>query len=101
MFLAQVESFSMLRSCITNLHSFQHGRPGYLEALQKTSVVLINSYFLDFENENIRKRMSVFRMTLVNPFRKYSTSIPFPEVGQFPYLYRHQLEIQSDYVISS
>ena len=36
-FLAQVERFSMLRSCIINLHTFQHGHPGYLGAFQKTS----------------------------------------------------------------
>ena len=36
-FLAQVESSSMLRSCITNLHTFQYDHPGYLGALQKTS----------------------------------------------------------------
>ena len=35
--LAQVESFSILCSCIANLHAFQHDHPGYLEALQKTS----------------------------------------------------------------
>ena len=44
LFLAHVESFSMLRSCIINVHTFQHGHSGYLGALQKTPGLNKTSY---------------------------------------------------------
>ena len=65
-FLAQVESISMLRLCIANLHTFQRGQTGYLGAHQKTSglnniICSYEPYFLDFENDKIRKMISDFR----------------------------------------
>ena len=53
--------FSVLRLCITNLRTFQHGHPGYLGALQKTLGLYHKSryyelYFLDFENDKVRKK---------------------------------------------
>ena len=55
-----------------DLHNFQHGHPGYLGALQKTSGLndtrcsyKLSKYFLEFENVKIRKKMSDFRLTLV------------------------------------
>ena len=69
-FLAQAESFSMLRQCITKLHTFQHDNPGYLGALQETSGLddtscSFKSYFRDSEIDIIRKKMSGFRLTSV------------------------------------
>ena len=69
-FLAQVGSFSILRSCVVNLHTFQHGQTGYLGALQKKKTSGLNdtsfsyeTYFLDFENDKIYKKMSDYRLT--------------------------------------
>ena len=46
-FLAQVECFSILHLCITNLRIFQHGYPEYLGALQKTSGLNEENYFYE------------------------------------------------------
>ena len=69
-FLAQVESFSMLRLCITNLRTFQQGYPGYLGALQKTSGLSdtkcsYEPYFLVFISVKISQKTSDIRLTLV------------------------------------
>ena len=78
-FLAQVKSFSMMRSCIINVCTFQHehGHPRYLGALQKTSYLNDTScsykpYFLEMENGNICKNMSDFRLTSVKTIQKVS-----------------------------
>ena len=103
-FLAEVESFSMLHSCITNLHTFQHGHPGYLGVFLKTSGLNDTScsyepYFLDFKNAKICKNISDFRLLSVKT-EKHPTSFPLPDVEQCPCIYRNLLEIQPDYVIS-
>ena len=59
-----------MHSCIINLHTFQHGHPGYLGALQKMSRFNDSNcsnkpYFLDSKNDKIRKMMSDFRFTSV------------------------------------
>ena len=85
-------SFSMLRYCITNLHTVQHGYLGYLGALHTTSGLNDTSCsdkFLDFENDKNRKRMSDFRLTFIKAVGKHSLSFPFPDVGQCPCLCRH------------
>ena len=55
--LAQVESFTILHSCITNIHTFQHGHPEHSRKYQVWTIqsVLITLYFLDFKNDNIAK----------------------------------------------
>ena len=56
-------------------------------------------YFLDFENDKIRKNMSDFRLTSVKTIQKYLTSFPLLCVVQRPCLYMHPLEIQPKNVI--
>ena len=81
-FLAQVKSFSMLRSCIINLCTFQHGHPRYLGPLQSSPCLNDTSccykpHFLDLENDKIRKKMEDFRLMSVKTTKKYQTSFPF------------------------
>ena len=61
----------MLRLCITNVRTFQHGHPVYLGALQKMSSLndkscLFESYFLDFEDDKTRNKRSDFYLTSIN-----------------------------------
>ena len=99
-FLAQMESFSMLCSCITNLHTFQHGHSGYLGAPQKTSGLNDTSgsdnIFLTSRTTKSANGCEDFRFTSVKAVWKHSTSFPFLDVGHWSCLYRHPLEIQPD-----
>ena len=78
-FLAQVKSFSLLRSSIINSCTFQHGHPRYLGTLQKWSCLnnlcSYEPYFLDLENDKIRKNMSDLRLTSVKTIQKVSDVI--------------------------
>ena len=60
-------------------------------------VLIINSYFLDFEKDKIHKKSLDWCKSELS--EKHLTSFPLPDVVQRLYLYRHQLEIQPDYVI--
>ena len=69
-FQLRLKCFSVLRLCITNLRTFQHGHLGYLGALQKTLGLNHTSYFydlyiLDFENVKVARKPSDFRLTSV------------------------------------
>ena len=93
----------MLRLCFTNSCTFQYVHTGYLGSLQKTSGwnetvfccccccfcfvlffvvvfffgVFYQSYFLDFENDTIRKKTSHFRLSSVKICFKRFDSISF------------------------
>ena len=99
------KSFSMLRSCITNLCTIQHGHPGYLRALQKChvwmiQVVLINCIFLTWRTTKSAERCQILDWCQSKLFKKYLISFPLPDVVQHHCLYMHPLEIQPNYVIS-
>ena len=61
---------------------------------------MFESYFLDFENDKILKKMSDFRLASVKAVQKHLESVPFAGVVQDACVYKHPLEIQPDYVIS-
>ena len=70
-----------VHSCITNLGTFQHGHPGYLGALQKTSALndtccSYESYFLNFKNDKIRKKPSDFRYISISQNCLKASHIP-------------------------
>ena len=65
----------MLRSCITNSRTFQHGYPVHLRAIRKTSRLNDTSYsygpyFLDFVDEKIRTKMSDFILPSIKTIKK-------------------------------
>ena len=79
----------MLCLCSLNLHTFQHGHPGYLGALQKTSdsndiSCSYMSYFLDFANDKMHTKKNIRFLTDVNQYCLINTSTAFslPDVVQ-------------------
>ena len=65
----------MLRLCITNLHTFQHGHPGYLVVHQKALGLNEESYFYELyflclQNDKLWKNMLGFRLIFSQNYLK-------------------------------
>ena len=65
---------------MATLGTSKHSKKRHVWKIQ----VLINIYFLDFENDNIGKRMSDVKLPSFKAVWKHLTSFPFPDVGQCP-----------------